>query len=169
MAQNERTGGEGLVKPQLVALSGPLNGNALYLTGTEISIGRDPSNVICVDSRSVSRRHCLIVRSEDEILIRDLDSLNGTFVNDVPIKERKLSKGDKIAVGDSVFVVVFDEEETSDRRERIEPDNTTILSLDMVRLSPDDSIYFRRDNLPASISGAPQVTQNLNTLLRFST
>ena len=169
MAQNERTGGEGLVKPQLVALSGPLNGNALYLTGTEISIGRDPSNVICVDSRSVSRRHCLIVRSEDEILIRDLDSLNGTFVNDVPIKERKLGKGDKIAVGDSVFVVVFDEEETSDRRERIEPDNTTILSLDMVRLSPDDSIYFRRDNLPASISGAPQVAKNLNTLLRFST
>src|SRR5215468_9495849 len=109
-----------MLKPQLIALSGPLNGNVLLLTGKEISIGRDPSNVICVDSRSVSRRHCLIVRSEDEVLIQDLDSLNGTFVNDVPIKERKLGKGDKIAIGDSVFLLVSDDEETNDRREPVD-------------------------------------------------
>jgi transcriptional regulator with GAF, ATPase, and Fis domain len=157
------------VRPQLIALSGPLNGNVLLLTGKEISIGRDPSNVICVDSRSVSRRHCLIIRSEDEVLIQDLESLNGTFVNDVPVKERKLGKGDKIAIGDSVFLLVSDDEETNDRPEPVETDSTTILNLDMVRLSPDDSMYFRRENLPPTGVGAPEVARNLNTLLRFST
>src|SRR5215510_14744422 len=97
--------GEASMNRQLVALSGPLNGSATTLTGMEISIGRDPSNTICVDSSSVSRRHCAISRNENELLIRALDSLNGTFVNDVPIKERKLNKGDNIALGDSVFVV----------------------------------------------------------------
>jgi Nif-specific regulatory protein len=137
------------------------------LTEKEISIGRDPSNVICVDSRSVSRRHCLIVRKDGELFIRDLDSLNGTFVNDVPVKERKLSKGDKVAIGDSVFVVV-DDDEPADSRNPMVPDKTTILSLDMVHLSPDDSIYLRKDNAAAATQPGPRLARDLNTLLSFS-
>src|SRR5215831_13499650 len=131
---------------KLVALSGPLNGNVTWLTGTEISIGRDPSNTICLDNGSVSRRHCVIFKKEDEPLIRDLDSLNGTFVNDVPIKERRLTKGDKIVLGDSVFVVI-DEDEPIELRRRDVLDNgtTTVLNLDMVHLRPEESICFRRD------------------------
>jgi transcriptional regulator with GAF, ATPase, and Fis domain len=151
---------------QLVALSGPLNGSATTLTGMEVSIGRDPSNTICVDSGSVSRRHCAISRNEHELLIRDLDSLNGTFVNDVPIKERKLSKGDKIALGDSVFVVV-DEDEPLEVQDRALPDSTVVL--DMVHLSPDESIYFRKENPTATLYPDSRLAKDLNTLLTFST
>jgi Nif-specific regulatory protein len=157
--------GEASMNRQLVALSGPLNGSATTLKGMEISIGRDPSNTICVDSSSVSRHHCAISRSEHELLIRDLDSLNGTFVNDVPIKERKLSKGDKIALGDSVFVVV-DEDEPVEVQDGAAPDNTIVL--DMVHLSPDESIYFRKDN-PAALYPDSRLAKDLNTLLTFST
>ena len=154
--------------PQLVALSGPLNGNGLDLTGMEISIGRDPSNLIHVDSGSVSRRHCLIVKKEGELFIRDLDSLNGTFVNDVPIKERQLCKGDKIAIGDSVFVFVIDEDEPEEERSRILSETTT-LNLNMVHLSPDESIYLGKDN--SAVLNRPDSPdgKGLNALLNFST
>ena len=156
------------VDPQLVALSGPLNGKAPHLIEAEISIGRDPSNIIYVDSGSVSRRHCVIFRRDDDLFIRDLDSLNGTFVNDVPIKERKLSKGDKIAIGDSVFVVVIDDDEPAGEQDHIVPDSTMTINLNMVHLPPDESIYLRKDN-PASIHPDSRVARDLNTLLTFST
>jgi transcriptional regulator with GAF, ATPase, and Fis domain len=162
------TSGEALVEPQLVALSGPLNGSALDLTETEISIGRDPSNLIHVDSGSVSRRHCLIMKKESELFIRDLDSLNGTFVNDVPIKERQLRKGDKIAIGDSVFVFVIDEDEPAEERSGI-LSGTTILNLNMVHLSPDESIYLGKDNSAALIRPDIPAGKDLNALLNFST
>src|SRR5262245_42749127 len=97
---------------RLVAISGPLNGTDSHLRENwkEISIGRDDLNDICVDSRSVSRRHCVIERRASELVIRDLDSRNGTFVNDVPVKERTLRRGDQISVGDSVFILVIDDE-----------------------------------------------------------
>jgi transcriptional regulator with GAF, ATPase, and Fis domain len=155
------TSGEALVGPQLVALSGPLNGSALDLTETEISIGRDPSNLIQLDSGSVSRRHCLIVNQEGELFIRDLDSLNGTYVNDVPIKERHLRKGDKIAIGDSVLVFVVDEDEPSAERGRILSE-TIILDSNTVHLSPDESISaLNRPDSPAA--------KDLNALLNFTT
>jgi transcriptional regulator with GAF, ATPase, and Fis domain len=161
------TAGGASVDPQLVALSGPLNGDARYLTETEISIGRDPSNLICVDSSSVSRRHCLIFRKEDELFIRDLESLNGTFVNDIPIKERTLSKGDKIAIGDSVFILVIDEDEPAEERGPILSE-TTMLNLDIVHLSPKDSLYLSNDKAAVNDPDL-RVAKDLNALLSLST
>jgi Nif-specific regulatory protein len=121
-----------------------------------------------VDSGSVSRRHCVISQRGDEFLIRDLESLNGTFVNDIPIKERKLEKGDKIAIGDSVLIVV-DEDEPAEIRDRAPIDSTAMLNLDMVHLSPEESIYFWRDHPATTIYSDSRVSKDLNTLLSFST
>jgi Nif-specific regulatory protein len=121
-----------------------------------------------VDSSSVSRRHCLIFRQQEDLFIRDLDSLNGTFVNDIPIKERTLNKGDKIAIGDSVFVLVFDEDEPSEEQGPLLSE-TTMLNLNVVQLSPKDSIYLRKDK-PAVLSDPDlRVAKDLNALLSFST
>ena len=84
---------------RLIAISGPTEGMTFALTEEEISIGREPSNLICVNDHSVSRRHCLIRREGESFKIIDLESYNGTFVNAVPVGEHSLSHGDQIAVG----------------------------------------------------------------------
>lgn len=69
------------------------------------TVGRDRENDIVLDSDSVSRRHARVEHRGDFIFIVDLDSTNGTFVNDdqEPITECQLRKGDQLKIGDTIF------------------------------------------------------------------
>ncbi len=70
-----------------------------------VALGRSPENNIVVADPKVSRRHALIQREDDTYWIDDLESLNGTRVNDDRIAERHaLEDGDVIHVGDARFV-----------------------------------------------------------------
>ena len=94
------------LNPRLGAVAGPLNGKTSYLEGTEIFIGRDPSNWICIDSLSVSRRHCVIRRDGSKLVISDLGSLNGTLVAGTRISRRtKLHPGDTVTIGEVTLTV----------------------------------------------------------------
>ena len=93
-------------QPRLIALAGPLYGEVLALSGSELTIGRDPSNQICVGDLSLSRRHCAISTGAAEPRIRDLGSSNGTFVNGMQISDHPLADGDRIQLGESVFLFV---------------------------------------------------------------
>src|SRR5882672_4220898 len=50
------------MNPRLIAISGSLKGTIFDLAEDEILIGREPSNSVCLNDLSVSRRHCLIKR-----------------------------------------------------------------------------------------------------------
>ena len=66
-----------------------------------VIVGRDPAlaNLVINDSQ-ISRRHCLIVILGGEVLIEDLQSANGTTINEVPLTARQqLSDGDTVALG----------------------------------------------------------------------
>lgn len=52
-----------------------------------------------LDSQEVSKAHALIVQEADGVYIRDLASKNRTFVNGVPVKEKRLSVGDNVRIG----------------------------------------------------------------------
>jgi hypothetical protein len=54
----------------------------------------------------VSRRHAKIIVSDDQIVIQDLGSTNGTFVNGEKIKRAKLNEGDRILIGTSIIKLV---------------------------------------------------------------
>ncbi|MCI0390007.1 MAG: sigma 54-interacting transcriptional regulator [Acidobacteria bacterium] len=99
------------INPRLVVIAGPLQGKVFTLTEPECLIGREPSNQICLIDLSVSRRHCRIQRDADKFIIRDLESLNCTFVNGVPIRERPLAHGDLLKIGGSVFIFLLCEDE----------------------------------------------------------
>src|SRR3712207_223771 len=71
--------------PKLVVLAGPLEGMTLPFTSDELTIGRESSNHLPIDDRSVSRRHCVIAREGERFRVRDLESHNGTLVNDVSV------------------------------------------------------------------------------------
>ena len=73
-------------------------------------IGRLPSCEIHLDDQNASRQHAEIVRRPDGWWIVDLDSTNGTLVNNSLIKERRLLHGDRIQIGSSRLDFGPDEE-----------------------------------------------------------
>ncbi|MBI1949764.1 MAG: sigma 54-interacting transcriptional regulator [Acidobacteria bacterium] len=99
------------MKPKFSAVAGPKQGTVICLDGERTSIGRDPGNQIQLSGMAVSRRHCLIELRGSEVTLTDLGSHNGTFVNGVPVKERRLDHGDQVRVGDSVFLFLSREGE----------------------------------------------------------
>jgi diguanylate cyclase (GGDEF)-like protein len=70
-----------------------------------ITIGRDRENDIVLDSDSVSRRHARVEHREGRIFLTDLDSTNGTYVNDdnEPVRDTQLRRGDQVKIGDTIF------------------------------------------------------------------
>ena len=95
------------MSPVLVAVEGPLKGHHFTIE-TDTSIGRGSSNTLQIEDTAISRYHCEILRVGESFLLRDLASRNGTFLNDEPIDERRLASGDKIRVGNSLFIFALE-------------------------------------------------------------
>ncbi len=94
--------------PKLICLSGMNKGDEYELSEGETSLGRSENNTICVFDKKVSRRHCTISIKDDSdcVEIEDLNSTNGTRVNNVFISGSKpLSIGDHIRLGQTVFLL----------------------------------------------------------------
>lgn len=73
--------------------------------GDMTTIGRGAGNTVKLDDDMVSRNHALLRREEDEYVLSDLGSANGTFVNDRPISgPTTLRNDDELRFGDAVFV-----------------------------------------------------------------
>jgi pSer/pThr/pTyr-binding forkhead associated (FHA) protein len=82
-----------------------LNGERHALTGSALTIGRDDSCDLCVGSDpKVSRSHASLELREDQWVLRDLDSRNGTWVNDRQVREHALREGDRVRVGATTLV-----------------------------------------------------------------
>ena len=64
-----------------------------------VTIGRSPDNDILVDNLAVSNYHAKIYYEAGRMVIEDLDSLNGTFVNDLRVERATLHDGDNIHIG----------------------------------------------------------------------
>lgn len=72
-----------------------------------LAIGRGSDASLRIDDRWISRRHCELSEDASGVLLRDLGSRHGTYVNGHPVQEARLSPGDEICVGLSHFVVEF--------------------------------------------------------------
>ena len=71
----------------------------------ESVIGRDPTSAVQLDAAGISRRHARIVVTPSDATIEDLDSKNGTWVNEKPISGAvALHDGDRISVGPIVAI-----------------------------------------------------------------
>jgi Nif-specific regulatory protein len=97
------------MNPRLTAISGRLKGSVFTIEDLPVVIGRDTGATLCIADASVSRRHSQIQKEEQQFFIQDLESLNGTFINDVPVKHRKLQHGDRVRIGDSQFIFLMHE------------------------------------------------------------
>jgi serine phosphatase RsbU (regulator of sigma subunit) len=82
----------------LVALDGGLAGRRFSLDATFL-VGRGPFNHVVLDDVRISRQHAKISRDAGEHVVYDLNSANGTFVNDAQIERHRLGPGDLVRFG----------------------------------------------------------------------
>ncbi|RKG52020.1 GGDEF domain-containing protein [Corallococcus sp. AB011P] len=88
----------------LVQIHGPELGKKYVLEETEFTIGRDQHNHIVVDLDNVSRRHARIWGRQGKMFVEDLQSTNGTYLNDREVLQAQpLRSGDLVKVGGSIF------------------------------------------------------------------
>ncbi len=88
---------------RLLSLTGVNKGTSYYLEGRRAVVGRGEKVEISIMDPKASRQHAELVRYEDTFIITDLKSQNGVIVNDLKIAQHKLSNGDKIIIGSTVF------------------------------------------------------------------
>jgi hypothetical protein len=92
--------------PLLIVTAGPGRGRTVPLEGV-IQIGREVDNTLPIGDPALSRRHCVVDANGSDVVIRDLASRNGVFVNGCPVTERRLADGDQIRIGDSALLVMI--------------------------------------------------------------
>jgi pSer/pThr/pTyr-binding forkhead associated (FHA) protein len=89
----------------LVVKRGPQAGSRFALDSALTTAGRHPESDIFLDDITVSRRHAEIERRGEGYVVRDVGSLNGTYLNRERIEEAALENGDEVQIGK--FKLVF--------------------------------------------------------------
>lgn len=104
------------MNPRLLVLGGLPEKETVNLNleiGESFVFGRSPECDLPVASVAVSRRHCRISLFDDGFRLEDLESHNGTFVNDLPINSCFLKHGDRINIGNLSLMFLTSEENTT--------------------------------------------------------
>jgi len=106
---------------QITIRSGPTPGKTFPLERNEVFLGRDQANDITINDPEVSRRHARLIVKEETILVEDLGSTNGTFLNGERVStSQQLRPGDVISLGESI-VLLFE-------KSHYDPDATVVSS-----------------------------------------
>ena len=88
----------------LVVVRGPNNGARFLLDDAEVTSGRHPDSDIFLDDVTVSRRHAVFVREGAGYAVKDVGSLNGTYVNRSSVEAAVLRNGDEVQIGKYRFL-----------------------------------------------------------------
>ncbi|MFO1518571.1 MAG: sigma 54-interacting transcriptional regulator [bacterium] len=97
-------------KCQLKVISGPDKDKKMDLERKPLRIGIKEDNDFVLADKTVSRHHLMIEQRGDSFVLKDLESTNGSFINDLRVKEAYLSPGDVISLGNTqIEFIAFDE------------------------------------------------------------
>ena len=108
-------------------ISGKYQGGEFPLGDTkEIVVGRSSDLDMVLVEDMVSRRHARIACSDQQIVIEDLGSTNGTFVNGEKIKRATLKEGDRVLIGTSILKVVSTDSSAVAPRRKVEEPNSSV-------------------------------------------
>jgi hypothetical protein len=86
-------------------LNGKFAGQIFQLRSGPTVVGRAPNCDIVISSQNISKEHARIEVLPDKVILSDLGSRNGTFVNGVQIKSQKINSGDKITLNDMIIEI----------------------------------------------------------------
>jgi hypothetical protein len=85
--------------PKLIMLIDGIVSREIELTKDRTTMGRRPYNDIVIDDLTVSGEHAVLHTVADGVYLEDLNSTNGTYVNDQIVKKQRLRHGDLVAIG----------------------------------------------------------------------
>jgi len=95
------------------------DGPSILLDKPVLLIGRHPECDVQIDSRKISRKHCVIAQVNDYLIVRDLGSTNGVRINSIRVAEGRLANGDELTIGNNRYRLTWDTApETPDSRKR---------------------------------------------------
>jgi pSer/pThr/pTyr-binding forkhead associated (FHA) protein len=110
------------MRAQLIPLAG---GTPVEVAKEMMLIGRQEDCDLRLDHKSVSKMHCVLVKTDGLLLLRDLGSTNGTRVNGTRVRRAALLPNDKVSVANFHFRVLFGaalaSAEQADQTQRIDP------------------------------------------------
>lgn len=133
------------------------------LSAATLRIGRHEENDLVFDNPYLSRYHAEIFSDGSRILIRDLGSTSGTFVNGERIRQRRLKDGDLIRLGRARGVeFVFHSDDSRDgvgQSAELKPVRV---------ITPDDTLFINTAKLPHSGDLADQTIERLRALYEFT-
>src|SRR5688572_27856717 len=105
---------------RLKILHGSNAGKEVKIPVPKCLIGRGDECHIKPQSDAVSRKHCVIITTENEVVVRDLHSRNGTFVNGERVGEESvLLTGDLVRVGPLEFELAIEHTAAKPKRSRV--------------------------------------------------
>src|SRR5438105_4497460 len=110
------------MRAQLIPLEG---GPPVEVVKEMMLIGRQEDCDLRLDHKSVSKKHCVVVKTDGLLVLRDLGSTNGTRVNGTRVRRAALLPNDKLSVANFHFRVLFGAPlvaaEQTDQTQRIDP------------------------------------------------
>jgi predicted component of type VI protein secretion system len=123
-----------------------------------ITIGRDGDNAIVINNLAVSGFHARIDKAGSDYILTDLQSTNGTFVNDQKVASYKLAHGDNIVIGKHIILFLSSD---SDRVEVGKDVTNLLLDKTVVLDTVRQRELLSKQNL---ISQAPKVPEKIGVL-----
>ena len=92
-------GSEVCGKARLTITKGPLTGEVFFLETMPVTVGRDPKCDLFLNNMTVSRKHAVIERRGKQVIVKDNNSLNGTWVDGQIVEEAPLLDGTLLQIG----------------------------------------------------------------------
>ncbi|MEO2087987.1 MAG: FHA domain-containing protein [Gemmataceae bacterium] len=84
------------------------DGPSLLVDKPILLVGRAEECDVKLNSKKISRRHCVIAQVNDHLVVRDLGSTNGVLINGVRMTEGRLDPGDELTIGNFRYQVCGD-------------------------------------------------------------
>lgn len=149
------------INPKIVSLTEELQIEPISLQlaeGEFFVFGRDSACDLTIKDIAVSRRHCRIFRDGDDFYIEDLNSHNGTLVNDLSVKTRRLEHADKIRIGNYNFVILTEESNALLTKGKF--DDGTLITNSVIRIVPSAEV----SNLPTDLNVLIKLGKAINEI-----
>src|SRR5690349_3662904 len=153
---------------RIAAISGKLKGTIFDLHEEPLIIGRETAAHVCLADAAVSRRHSKIEKQDSDFVITDLESLNGTFVNNVPVRSRVLEHGDRVRIGESQFLFLTHEGESQSKSSEVTLDEVKVVTGPTLQVRFDDAVEQMARDLGAlmKVSTTINAIRGLDALLQ---
>ena len=154
----------------LFVIQGPDRGRRYELAEVSVTIGRESSNEIQLHDTEASRRHVELRKNESTYELVDLESSNGTFVNNARIEQRLLQNGDRVEIGRTRMIFTASDAAETEKHQLdvdiVNPEAATGASRIISSLSQSEGSQLFQTSDPTESAWLARARSNLQVMYR---